>query len=82
MPLAEHDTLSRASGSGAYPFQFTGPSRSTADLRRDQAETTEVSMHVPLAEHDEKRAAHVNASHSVSIHVPLAEHDASFRFIS
>jgi len=66
--------------SGALPpaaFQFTCPSRSTtADgwvLKIDFA----VSIHVPLAEHDDMLLDAIKASR-VSIHVPLAEHDMAY----
>ena len=36
----------------ASPFQFTCPSRSTTSLFNTVVETTNVSIHVPLAEHD------------------------------
>ena len=36
--------------------------------------TMQVSIHVPLAEHDKDAAAAKDAA-DVSIHVPLAEHD-------
>jgi len=55
-------------------FQFTCPSRSTTALLRAVTSPRDVSIHVPLAEHDFMR---VSSWHKpkVSIHVPLAEHD-------
>ena len=56
-------------------FQFTCPSRSTTDTVHRYAHSPEVSIHVPLAEHDDKAHPHAHVL-IVSIHVPLAEHDS------
>ena len=37
-----------------------------------------VSIHVPLAEHDDHHAPPVELQQGVSIHVPLAEHDMAY----
>ena len=57
-----------------YSFQFTCPSRSTTDDDAAAGASIEVSIHVPLAEHDVGASVWVE-SLRVSIHVPLAEHD-------
>ena len=66
-------------------FQFTCPSRSTTGHITHNTSRSLVSIHVPLAEHDEgihvPLAEHDNIRSmpftiiKVSIHVPLAEHD-------
>ena len=56
-------------------FQFTCPSRSTTAHAVAESMLTGVSIHVPLAEHDEQRLD-ISSITGVSIHVPLAEHDA------
>ena len=55
-------------------FQFTCPSRSTTALNACLVGVPEVSIHVPLAEHD-KPEVWIEIKQDVSIHVPLAEHD-------
>ena len=55
-------------------FQFTCPSRSTTGRDLTTLENAIVSIHVPLAEHDELCPETADAL-KVSIHVPLAEHD-------
>ena len=55
-------------------FQFTCPSRSTTNECRIYTADLLVSIHVPLAEHDEDEDEPA-AEGDVSIHVPLAEHD-------
>jgi len=71
---------SRSTTASAVPFhrhlkfQFTCPSRSTTYTARCSMTREAVSIHVPLAEHDETGKSLV-AVVNVSIHVPLAEHD-------
>ena len=55
-------------------FQFTCPSRSTTLALGSGAVCDDVSIHVPLAEHDRKILKSFSGR-LVSIHVPLAEHD-------
>ena len=55
-------------------FQFTCPSRSTTFWQASQRYRVVVSIHVPLAEHDEAYREN-SYPRGVSIHVPLAEHD-------
>ena len=55
-------------------FQFTCPSRSTTLRPRTLTHDFTVSIHVPLAEHDEAVIRGLDGL-QVSIHVPLAEHD-------
>ena len=55
-------------------FQFTCPSRSTTSDDEGDRGISQVSIHVPLAEHD-KCVLAIGLTVSVSIHVPLAEHD-------
>ena len=63
------------------PFQFTCPSRSTTFQRYALGNRRNVSIHVPLAEHDLILLKFRNIL-IVSIHVPLAEHDAiSFQLL-
>ena len=62
------------------PFQFTCPSRSTTPNPRADKDDYVVSIHVPLAEHDSKKAA-LWPPPPVSIHVPLAEHDRNISYI-
>ena len=57
-------------------FQFTCPSRSTTHAERPWSPEAQVSIHVPLAEHD-MFAAFTSDFIKVSIHVPLAEHDGN-----
>ena len=59
---------------GLPVFQFTCPSRSTTLLVMILASRGRVSIHVPLAEHDQAAEA-AKQARQVSIHVPLAEHD-------
>ena len=55
-------------------FQFTCPSRSTTLVQTLFLSIGDVSIHVPLAEHDGSELIK-KYSGGVSIHVPLAEHD-------
>ena len=55
-------------------FQFTCPSRSTTAVGDCAGSRVNVSIHVPLAEHDFESEG-VSGHFEVSIHVPLAEHD-------
>ena len=57
-------------------FQFTCPSRSTTASSVMASMLAEVSIHVPLAEHDIGSNGFLGGGF-VSIHVPLAEHDRS-----
>ena len=57
-------------------FQFTCPSRSTTDADYQGYYRRQVSIHVPLAEHDGLGLLLLLCL-LVSIHVPLAEHDRS-----
>ena len=70
---AEYDIVLAASA-----FQFTCPSRSTTACGHAPTSPVRVSIHVPLAEHDEDASTTLNAF-DVSIHVPLAEHDGRER---
>ena len=67
-------------GASADKFQFTCPSRSTTGRLGDFLLGGLVSIHVPLAEHDEENGHQGNAG-EVSIHVPLAEHDRNISYI-
>ena len=58
-------------------FQFTCPSRSTTFTPKIRRIDNQVSIHVPLAEHDVRQAA-LGVDGVVSIHVPLAEHDCKY----
>ena len=60
MPLAEHDLDGRAGGYDAA-FQFTCPSRSTTTEPSRRCPTCQVSIHVPLAEHDNPRLPEATA---------------------
>ena len=55
-------------------FQFTCPSRSTTFATLYVYQKMQVSIHVPLAEHDVDMIT-ADEVREVSIHVPLAEHD-------
>ena len=57
-------------------FQFTCPSRSTTCHTERSQSSCQVSIHVPLAEHDVS-ALPRSSDMRVSIHVPLAEHDGN-----
>ena len=74
MPLAEHDT----SKGDSIPLFSSFNSRAPRGARRNTINKNcpyfEVSIHVPLAEHD-KDSTGVKPAEGVSIHVPLAEHD-------
>ena len=63
-----------AGNAGEMKFQFTCPSRSTTEGVRRAGACLEVSIHVPLAEHDTTTTPG-RPMVPVSIHVPLAEHD-------
>ena len=60
-------------------FQFTYPSRSTTYCDTDSIKFLNVSIHVPLAEHDLMDISTMSIICPVSIHVPLAEHDIIVR---
>ena len=69
-------TTARQLSTPPLRFQFTCPSRSTTVEAVSRERLPDVSIHVPLAEHDFSGYRHI-LHNSVSIHVPLAEHDFS-----